>query len=728
MRYYINLRISQSIIFFVLVFSSRTLLAQVVDFDVEREINRANVIRTCCSDKMVYLYQGNGVFGCLYGKFGLHVNPENILQNGNYGKTQFMNLPNFMRGKYGSDNLVPLAKIYWENEPLKTSDYLQVQSFYDGIIDTQFRTGKNKIQVRTWFDPVQKELAGITITKRGVASDVILAPFTEMTLHYGDHVNQSVNFEKHQDQWLICYNNCDGEQILTGKSSKMYLKTNAIVSIKDNKLHLKLIEGENVILLTSDQPIKTESSESLSESIEWWHKKWMTMGCLSLPDENAQKMWVRSMAAFLMSSNDIKSYFPTPNGLTGNGWPFPFPQDLSFISPVLMSTGNFDIVKSWVEKWAESASEMRNYTRRLLDIDGIFCPWVFPYGSFEGYHKPSTPNIFYYEIHNSGYLSKMASDIATFVNDSSWTKKFALPLIKGTAEFYKNICRKEKDGLWHIQIIPSDGQDESGGQNQRDYLCALSSARYCFNNAIQYGLDVQGSYSRILKDGLAFNSLMSSKGYYYTCRGSGNDDFGKQKHPIQLNTLTYIPGGEAIENASIDAYNLRYEITLNAKKPFFYGWSLGSFLLAGSRVGDVKGWQKDWANLRLSDMVDPEWVQIYETSEAYTLSFYTTTNGLIAQSLINNLISDWSGKLEIAKCYPWQGNVFVKDIYSLLGVKISGKIDKDSSELFLSAWKDCDFNLLNKNIRLKKNESIIVKLDLKSQQIISTVKVLSVTN
>jgi len=105
------------------------------------------------------------------------------------------------------------------------------------------------------------------------------------------------------------------------------------------------------------------------------------------------------------------------------------------------------------------------------------------------YHEPNPPNIYCYEIHNAGYLARMAHETDLCVNDENWTKQYVLPLIEGTALFYKNICSKGEDGFWHLYVAPSMGQDESGGINQKDYLCALFSAQYCFQQAINYNLD-----------------------------------------------------------------------------------------------------------------------------------------------------------------------------------------------------------------------------------------------
>jgi hypothetical protein len=180
-----------------------------------------------------------------------------------------------------------------------------------------------------------------------------------------------------------------------------------------------------------------------------------------------------------------------------------------------------------------------------------------------------------------------------------------------------------------------------------------------------------------------------------------------------LNPLAFLPIEKTVSVTSQTAYDLRYAITMGAKKPYFFGWTLGEFLLAGSRIGNVSEWQKDWDNLRKANYVDAEWIQVFETSGVYKDSYYNITNGLITQSLLNNIVSDWYGKLEIAKCNPWKEKVYLKNIYSKLGVIVSGEVDTKLASLELKAWKDCEFDLNGEKITLKKNETIKKKIALK---------------
>lgn len=675
------------------------MISQEEVFNTEKVIRSADVVRTTYSNEPnIYLYQGNGQFGSSYGPLGLHLHPSK--KNPKYGKTQYMHLQHRGRAKFNSDYLIPMLEIYWEKPFNSVSHYSQQQSYYDGVISTSFKSENNAVKVETWFDPVKQNLSFISINSSKAGSTIIVDPCNALTIHYEQHVNQAVSIQKKEKYWEIsleCF----------GKKSLLYLYTNAIVTAKDNVLTLTLKKGDNYINVSYDTPSSTSVKTSLTQTKDWWHEKWNNSGCIKITEDKAQKTWVRSMAMFLSSYSDADKGLAPPMGFTGNWWPFYYPQDVSYVHPILLSTGNINIAKSWIEHWSERVDGLRKYTKRLYGIDGILAPWVFPYGDFEGYHNPGPPNKFYCEIHNSGYFAKMANETAVYVNDPEWTKKYAIPLLEGCAEFYRNICTKEDDGLWHLYVKPSMGQDERGGENQKDYLCALYSAKYCFQQAIKYGLDQNGLYTRILNDGLAFESLKSPGGFYYSSAGSGESDFGKQKHPVQLNELAFLPVEKKVSPSAQIIYDLRYDITRDAKVPYFYGWTLGEFLLSGSRIGNTEQWLKDWDNMEKSTYVDPEWIQIYETSKDLSTPFYNVTNGLVAQSLLNNLVSDWYGTLEIAKCNPWKGKVSVKNIHSLLGVIVDGEIDGKSYVVTLRAWKDTEFKLSGETIKLKLGEKTV---------------------
>ena len=686
----------------IVMTSCNSVIPSLPNLDIQKVIHSADVHRNVCLNaETVPLYQGNGRWGCCYGALGLHDRPD---VSNKYGKTQWMHLQHYVRAKFNADYLLPLAKIYWDKTPDHINNYFQHQSFYDGIVCTQFESGENKLKTTTWFDPVDRDVAGIKIELDGTASDIILDPFREMVIHYDQKLAQSSKISNQSDVWRI-------DITIEDKTSTLYVKTNAKVQNENNTLRISLHQGENNILISFNQPVTTSIAGSLEQTKRWWHETWSTSGLLVIPDTVAQTMWVRSMAQILSTFRDGDLGIPPPCGLSGNAWPFNFPGDSEFSHPVLLFTGNINVAKSRVEYWANAIDGLKSYTKKLFhtNVEGIACPHVYPYGDFQGFLDPEPPNRFYYDHFGSGFLAKMAHQTAIFVNDDVWSNQYALPLIRETAEFYKSICTKRDDGLWDIFVFPSSGMDENGGMNQKNYLCDSYAAQYCFQLAIEYGLDRDGIYRQLVNN-LAFPILLSPKGVYYTCEGSGEEDYGKQKHPPQLIPLAFLPVDAIMSEPSRKAYELRYEITSGAKEPNFAGWTLQKFLLAGSRYGNIQEWLKDWNNLPKAGLVDPEWIQEYESSKAYSSSYYISSTGLIAQSLINNLICDWYGKLEIAKCNPWTGKVFVKNIHSGLGVIIDGTIEWKSADLYLTAWKDTEFEINDKTIKLRKGEKSNFKM------------------
>lgn len=644
----------------------------------------------------VPLYQGNGRFGSCFGPWGLHLAPRTALREAS-SSTVLMHMRHQARAKFNSDYLLPLGRLYWDEEPHDVRSYRQHQSFAEGTITTQFATAEGSITVTTWFDPIRRDLMGCEIFVQGRASDVLFSPMLDLQVHYGQSLTAACDATLSEGLW-------QGEIRCLNARSTVFLRTDAAMRIVDGGVQLSLAPGRNVLVIGVSEMPAVSAPDSLAQTRDWWRAAWERGLWLDLPDDAAHKMWVRSTAYFLSTFNDDGLGFPPPMGLSGNGWPFNFPQDVSYIHPVLLAAGQLPTAQAWVERFAGDLKGLRDYTRRLLNVEGILCPWTYPHGSFEGYHVPTPPNQFFYETHNSGYLCRMAHETAVMVNDPSWTHDCAVPLIGQTAAFYAAICRKGRDGLWHLHVTPSMGQDEMGGANQEDYLCALFSAQYCFQCAIAHGLDTGGRYAAILRDGLAFASLLSEQGIYHTCGGSGARDLGKQKHPPQLNALAFLPVSGAPDAPAQAAYRLRYAITDRAAEPFFHGWTLGEFLLAGARLGDVRGWRHDWAQALPAGYVDPDWIQIFESSRSSWAPFYTTTHGLFTQAIIETLASTWWGGLDLAPCFVWDGAVRFGNLRTLLGVTLDGTLSPTGGCVTATAWKDAAFLAAQVRVSLRKGE------------------------
>ena len=158
---------------------------------IEKAISAGDIVRTSYSDTAkINLYQGNGRFGSSFGSLGLHNNPNNQKNNNRYGNTEYMHINHWVRAKFNNDYLLPLLKVYWSEEPSVVTHYNQQQSFYNGILKTSFEANKGKVSVETWFDPIDRDLSGITIEVSGQASDVIFEPLQTLSTHYAQKMEQ----------------------------------------------------------------------------------------------------------------------------------------------------------------------------------------------------------------------------------------------------------------------------------------------------------------------------------------------------------------------------------------------------------------------------------------------------------------------------------------------------------------------------------------------------------
>lgn len=651
---------------------------ELTDTNIPELVRRANVVRTelpAADDEGLYL--GNGRFGTSLSSLGLTRKPLSHLQY--WGRFAFTSA--IEKTPTTADYLLPGLTLEWENPPENVTEYRQEQDFYDGVLKTSFTTpdGK-KLDVTGWFDSLEKDLAGFEIGLSDGEYPIVCSPKTDFLVYpfvFRDKVQQTLSASGKGSDWCL---EISYPASLNGAKAKFYVYSTAPVVADGDKVRFLIGKGHNKLYVRYGAPVTREDLEkSLERSIGGWHEKWARSAWMDFPEDEMQKVYVRSLAYLLSSYDDTETGLIQPtNGLSGYPFPFHFVQDLEYVAPALMMTGHNDIVKSWVEKFAGEIPQMRAYAKHLWkESEGVYPPWELPFGEIEGYHQPTVPVAFCYEPHNVGYLCRLAKEAGEFEPDKSWTEKYVKPLVRECCDFYLSACKKGEDGQWHLSWYPSIGQDEAGGRNKTDYLCSFYSAKYCFKTAVEMGLDQEGRMAGILADGLAFDSLISSRGTWHTCHGA--DDFGIQKHPVQLDGLSYFPIEEAPLPTEVKAYELRHDITDRAREPYFFGWTLGQFLLAGSNMKDREGWLEDWSKMVPSGYTDPDWIQIRETSFNKGASFYVTTHGMILQSLIRNYVNDYWGRLEVGPNPVSKGTVRFGNIRTRLGVTVSGEAGKNGA-------------------------------------------------
>lgn len=689
--------------------------------DLENIISRGNIVTTEYETHAeAGRYLGNGRFGAVMGPTGLTLSPMQQKES-HLGASHFSHMQHWGRFRFTSaiekhestaDYLLPMFKIYWEQEPTGISDYRQEHNVYDGVLTTEFTHDKGTVKVENWFDMSNRDLAGVRIEASRGGQVIRMETITDFQAYpfvFRDQVMQPTTVKKVGDSYEVTIS-CP--QTLNALQTKLYIWTSAQVKTMDGGLRITLKKGVNNLFVSYGKPsTKADRQQSMSRSVSRWHELWEQGGWIDFPDEHAQQVWVRSMAYLLSSYDDTSLGMIQPtNGLSGNPFPFHFVQDLEYIAPALMMLGRNDIVMAWVEKFAREISDMKRYAKHLWPkSEGIYPPWELPFGSIEGYHQPNVPVAFCYEPHNVGYLVRLAKEAADFAGDEAWTRRFVAPLIRECAAFYQSACKKGADQQWHMAWYPVVGQDEAGGRNKTDYLCSFYSAKYTFQTAVEMGLDTDGSIRRILDDGLAFQSLYSPRGTYHTAHGA-EDDFGRQKHPVQLDGLSYFPIEPQPLMAERRAYEVRHDITDKARDPHFFGWTLGQFLLSGSNMKDTQGWLYDWATMVPSRYTDPDWVQIRETSGNTGASFYVTTHGMILQSLLRNYVNDYWGVLDVAGCPVFVGDVEFGNIATRLGVTVSGKVAMGQIQLRLKAQRDTRLRVNGHELQLKKGETKDIKL------------------
>ena len=679
--------------------------SQHIPLTIDKIIARGDIWRKSppvAASPWVVLYQGNGRFGSCFGPWGLHAAPDKKTEYIIHGSTRFTHMKHYTRGKFNADYLLPAGNIYWETDPQVVKGYEQYQSFYDGTVTTKVSTAGYTITVTSWFDQVQKDIAGFQIDVKGDCPSVIVSMPRSFSSHYEQRLVQSSEERLDKDIWqaaIRCLN----------ASSTMKVRSNAKMEQVKEGLKLSLKPGRNTILIAVNGEINISADESLRQTKTWWHTNWKNSGWLDLPDDDVQKVWVRSVAYTLYSHNDDGFGDSPPTGLAGNGWPFPFPFDSGCRHLLLLMTGQTNAAKKWIEFWHSRFDGLKDYTKRFYKSEGIFMPHVFPYGQAYDYHNPDVPNSMYFAIYNSALLARMADQTAVMVNDPKWTKTYAAPLIHEAAKFYLGQLKKGDDGFWHLHLIPSISLDESGDINKPDYVSGLISAQYTLQKAIEYGLDSDHRMQSILQDGLAFKKILAENGMYHNHFDLAVKDFGRQKHPDQLFPLAHTPLGPRLSEPHRKAQELRYEITYRAKEPIFIGETLGEFILSSARVHDAEAWRKDWAMMLQAKYADPGLIQFYESSGS-NLVYYITTHGLVAQAILETTVSTWWDELDLGSCIPWKGTVRFGNIRTLLGVTVSGEIKNGSGKATLLAWKDTTFKYQGKVITLKEGQKMTVKI------------------
>lgn len=676
------------------------------------EVAAGDVVRDRWPERMkehVNLYLGNGRFGACFDAYGLMHNGARGKPLESIGKTLLMHADHWHRGAWGLDYWLPLGRLMWAGAPpgppKKCQQELRLEH---GYLLTELNWPTLSLTLVAYFHPARRDLLAVHIsykaTNPAAMPDLLLAPETDTRTHYDQHITgqaETLELTEAPGWWLGRVTAGTADSVLALRVMTNTGRARLQAGNEGVVVHFSGKQGRHLLLLgaagsqrrqelCSDMAGVRDAQALIDEAFAAWRKRWGD-AWVEIPVRQYQALWERSHFYVLASyAPDVRSP-AAPMGWSGSGWPFHFPQDVSYIHPALLRLGHLDIARAWVEFYRSQLETMQEYTRRIYGARGAMWAWEFPIGPRSELLKDGTPNWFQFEIHNAAYPARMARETAQHLRDPRWAVECAWPLVCEAARFFGSIMQRDSDGAWGLQVKPSMGQDEMGGQDARNYLCALFSARYTLQAALAMAQELKQSdaelahWQAVLREGLAFQRLYDkAKGIYVTCEGLlGAQQVGKQKHPVQLNPLIFLPlwgdlpdrPAEQLDEPTKSAYAIRDDLCAGVHEKFYHGWTLAAYWLAASHMRDASGLVREMGHALPAHYVDQDFIQIYETSGSTGAPFYVTSHGLYLQALNDALVSDYWGRTEIgAACPPeWEGASF-EGLRTADGKVLSGEL------------------------------------------------------
>jgi len=350
---------------------------------------------------------------------------------------------------------------------------------------------------------------------------------------------------------------------------------------------------------------------------------------------------------------DVRCPMP-PCGLSGVSWKNPFPMDLSFVHPALISMGRADIPEAWSRFFASRIPQMEEYTRRVFNRPGCMWAWEFPPGSESPHHLKDGEQVnqTFYELHNAVYPAKIAYDTAKTLKDDDFTRNIAWPLLQVSTRFLVSCLKQENDGTYGIYHETFSGQDEAAGPGGGNYLCALFATDWLLTHSLELAdqllirSDEIEAWRRIHDCGLNFQSLLDRQlGIYSVCnRFTASERMGLQKHPVQLNRLWSLPA--PLTEADKRAWELHEQLcTENGS----CGWTRLVFLQAAANLGDADAFDEELQAIQDMGLVDAEGLQLDEAPPEFMkrmewqrTPYYITNEAMLLQSFF--IISSQKGE------------------------------------------------------------------------------------
>ncbi|MGK7395489.1 MAG: hypothetical protein ACNS62_13010 [Candidatus Cyclobacteriaceae bacterium M3_2C_046] len=646
--------------------------ARFTDKSVAEIVRKANILYDSAAFQTghshVPPYIANGILGGSFDHMGFQSRPNKGIPE---GRTVLGYIDQFYMAENTRQAQLPLAIIQAEFADgssvlnmMETTGYNQELDIYQGTLTTRYDL-YGPTEITALAHQTQPNLFLMKILRKPEYAD------KELVIKINAETSSSQNADiKWKAEPVKLDLQVQGNQARITSSTNMTTTNWSVISNNEiiqsgNEIHIRLKNEENIIKILIERP-DLNNSEVVDQTFDqllathtrrWeedWEKSW-----IDFPEDRAHNIWNRANYYNLSNFPLVPEKALIPTGMNTNIWGFTFPQDVYYVAENLTRTRHFERYRKAMKYWLDILPEVKKYSVRIMDVAGGFYPWTPPFDQWDQFEKHGAVSNDSYEIHNPAYVSAMVWHFYQRTGDQAFLQEY-FPIMEEVWRFYTNVIHPNQEGTFDVNHHKAAGQDEASRlESSKNLLCASYSAEYSARNYLKAAELVDNpepelvqQAETILEAGLERDKLLKSTGYYRTYEGDDRPP-NSQKHPVQLNAITFCPMGDLVPEGgpAQTAWQNRYELTAQAKKPVSHGWTYGAFALASSRMGSEEAFARDLSAIQYFAGADPRWIQFYEFTfwERYTLnlSYYFPTQGLYQQAFTDAVVQDWRGYIDL---------------------------------------------------------------------------------
>jgi hypothetical protein len=690
-----------------------SLKSQDFEKNVKHFIRRANIVYNKDSIEKGHPHipplVSNGIIGGCFDHMGFQHRPSHDYPE---GRTVLGYIDNYYRHSSSRQIQCPLGNIEARfadgtsiQNLIDAKGYKQELDLYTGVLKTSYDL-YGQTEIMTFAHQTIPNLMILKIDRKRTS------PKKDIVLHIdcepSDEQNNRLDWKTQplECKFNITKKGIDIETSTNLTTTKWHIMTQNPVEVNGNQITIHLEQERNILRIFVDRndcpglkEIEKPYETLLALHEKEWQKIWET-SWVNFPEDRAQNIWTR-MKYYAISHFPLIPEKPLiPTGLNSNIWGFTFPQDVYYVADNLPRLGHFNRSEKALKYWLDVLPDVKNYSRRIMGIDGGFYPWTPPFEDWDSYEKNGVVSPDSYELHNPAYVAAMVWHYYQISGDNSFLEEY-FPVLEEVWRFYTNISEKNEHGTFDVYHKNARGQDEASSTegNLRNLLCASYSAEYTARNYLKatvvvadFDRELKKHAKTILKTGYERESLRGAHGWYVTYEGDDRP-LNEQKHPVQLNPVTYVPMPDLVYEDSpvIKSWNNRYELTEQAKKPITKGWTFGQFSWTSCRMRAPRELEQDLWAIQACRGADPRWIQFYESSfwTGWHLNkaYYFPMMGLYLQTFTDALVQDWRGYIDLFPCLltGWEAEkISFHGIYTKNGVKVSGSWDNGQFNVTLT--------------------------------------------